>query len=373
MERASFVVVGGGIAGLATAWALARRGARGVVLLERERELATHSTALNAAILRTPMPDPLTEALSLEGAEFLRAPPRGFSDAPLLDACGLVIASARPREALLDWERRLDARSDVERLSPARLAALAPHFAGGVASAWYLAGEGRIENAALVRGFADGARALGVRIETGAKVREIEVEDGAVRGVALADGRAIASEQLILAAGGWAARLGARAGSRVRLRPTRRHLLVGAADSRVDPRWPIVWTDADPFYARPESGGRMVCACDQVDVDPDRLAAVDAERDAIERKCERWLPSLGRPRPARFWPGVRTLTADDRFVIGRDRDVAGLGWVAGLGGHGMTCAAPIGRLAAEAFLGGASDPDVHAALSPARPGVRVDG
>ena len=78
MQRSGILIVGGGIGGVATAWSLARRGAEGVVLLERERQLGAHATAQNAAILRTPTPDALVESLSREGADFLRAPPAGF-------------------------------------------------------------------------------------------------------------------------------------------------------------------------------------------------------------------------------------------------------------------------------------------------------
>jgi len=49
---------------------------------------------------------------------------------------------------------------------------------------------------------------------------------------------------------------------------------------------------------------------------------------------------------------LRTLTADGRFVIGWDPDIAGFFWVAGLGGHGMTTSAAIGKLAAELLIGG---------------------
>ena len=45
-------VIGGGIAGLATAWHLARARAGSVVLLERESLLASHSSARNAAIFQ---------------------------------------------------------------------------------------------------------------------------------------------------------------------------------------------------------------------------------------------------------------------------------------------------------------------------------
>jgi glycine/D-amino acid oxidase-like deaminating enzyme len=385
MSERTVLIVGGGIAGTATAWFLARRGARDVVLIERETRLGSHATAQNAAILRTSMPDEVTERLARESAEFLRAPPAGFAPAPLVDECGIVITSAQ-REGELDaWEQRLDARArrgvaaetDVERCSGARLREIAPHFAARGAArerrAWLLLREGRIDNAALMSAFERGARRAGVRFELGQRVRELLVErsaDGSspprVRGVRLADGRALEAETTVIAAGGWAAELGRLAGSRVTLRPTRRHLLVTASDARVNPRWPVVWADEDAFYARPEGGGLMLCACDEVDVEPDRLVAVSEERERVLEKAARLLPEFAGARAARFWAGVRTLTHDDRFVIGGDADVDGLFWVAGLGGHGMTCSAAIGRLAADWIVDGSSAHFAAAHVDPAR-------
>jgi glycine/D-amino acid oxidase-like deaminating enzyme len=63
---------------------------------------------------------------------------------------------------------------------------------------------------------------------------------------------------------------------------------------------------------------------------------------------------------------MRTLTADGRFAIGPDPDVAGLVWVAGLGGHGMVCGAEVGRLGAAALLGELEREPLARALDPAR-------
>ncbi len=57
--KASIVIVGGGVAGLSTAWQLAQLGVRDVLLLESESLLGMHASARNAAIFL-----PLEESLS---------------------------------------------------------------------------------------------------------------------------------------------------------------------------------------------------------------------------------------------------------------------------------------------------------------------
>ena len=366
MQRARTLIIGGGIAGLATAWALARRGERGIVVVEREAALAQHSTAKNAAILRTPMPDPVGEVLAREGAELMRNPPPGFSAAPLVDECGVILVSPRSKSESTEWEARLDRRDDARKLSRADFAKLAPHWKGEFERAWLLPREGRIELARLVDGFANGARERGVAFELGACVRSLLVNDGRVQGVLLSDGRRLEAQTTVLAAGAWAAELGRTAGAELALHAVRRHILVSVADARIDARLPIVWTDGDPFYARPEAGGWMVCACDESVVAPDALALDPAVEIEIQRKVARILPDYAPLERARFWAGFRPTSADERFVIGPDAQVQGLFWVACLGGHGMSSSFVIGAIAAELLATGASAHPLASALAPAR-------
>jgi len=365
MEKAGILIIGGGVAGLATAWDLGRRGVSGVVLLEREDALGAHSSGLNAAILRTAGEDPITTALARRGMTALYAPPEGFARVPLVDPCGLVLVADDRTAAGL---RRMakEGGGEAEEISLERLHSLAPLFRGGGTTAFHFPQEGRLDIAALVEGFARGARQRGVDIRTGSEVESLLRRAGRVTGARLGDGSEIHADTTVLAAGGWAARLAAGAGSRVALRPTRRHLLVTRPEKKIDRRWPVVWSLADEFYFRPESGGMLICACDQVDVDPDRCIVDSDVCELLAEKTARLLPGLAETEAAHLWCGMRTLTADGRFAIGSDPDLAGLFWVAGLGGHGMVCAFEVGRIAG-ALLGGKDEPETcweH--LDPAR-------
>ncbi len=371
--RERVLIVGGGVAGLATAWSLGRRGARDVLLVEAGARLGAQATAQNAAILRTPMPDPVGEALGREGADFLRAPPPDFAPRPLLDACGLLLVAARGSEGARVWAERLARRSDagVRELDEAGISAVAPHATAQDSRGFLLPGEGRIDVPALIAGFERGALAAGVRIALRTRVHELLPE---ARGVRLEDGRTLEADRVVLAAGAWAAQLSAGVGSRIALQPTRRHLAITRADGAVDPRWPVVWRDDEPFYARPEAGGLLLSACDEEPVDPLSLTADARELQRTLAAARRHLRLSTTLAPARFWAGIRTHSADERFVIGPDPDVARLVWAGALGGHGITCAEPVGRLAADWILtGSCAHPLAHAldprrfAADPARP------
>jgi len=372
MISADIVILGGGAAGLSTAYHLAESGAAGrVCLVERNPQLAAESSAQNAAILRTLDEDPLTTRIALRSARFLRRPPDGFSPVALVDPRGLLLWPEKGGEAALAGH--VEAAGPglrAEAVDRERLRALHPLFTPEAAAGFLFADEGQIDIAALMAGFARGARRGGVRIMQGQGRARPWVEQGGVRGVLLADGARIEAARLVVAAGGWADALGRAAGSRVRLRPTRRHLLVTRPSTAVDPRWPVAWQlGADGFYARPESGGMLLCGCDLSDADPDAVSRDDAVREGIARKAARLMPDLVQAGVGHYWCGLRTLSADGRFVVGADGDVEGLYWVAGLAGAGMVCAAEVGRLAASMLLGRAIDPLEEAALSPARAAV----
>ncbi len=382
MERAKTLIIGGGIAGLSTAWHLARRGeGPGTVLVEREAHLASHSTALNAAIFRRLCGDAITTAIAERGGRFLLDPPPGFSDVPLVERTGLVLAATgEAAEALRDWIKGHGASLRHEILSASRLRTLLPAFDGRADVACLFPDEGRIDIAALTAGFAAGARAGGVSIRRGAAVAELLRNGDRIDGARLADGAEIEAETTVLAAGGWAAGLGARAGSRVELRPTRRHLLITEVDARIDRRWPVLWrlgpdaplagTASEPadgeFYCRPESGGLLLCGCEIDDVDPDACLPEARVRERIAARARGNLVGVEGLGVAHFWCGMRTMSADGRFAIGPDPDLAGLFWVAGLAGAGMVCSAEVGRMADARLHGEALDGGAAEAIAPAR-------
>lgn len=349
------VIVGGGIAGAALAHALACRGeGEGVLLLEREPTAGQHSTGKNAAILRTAIDARLTRRLALETARFIRDPGEGFADHPLLDEVGFLLREGRRDDAPPLWLEDHLAAGEVVSLEAESAGVSAPFLGSGEGAgerAWWFPRAGRIDVAGLLDGYLRGARRRGVQVRTRAGVRALLGTTEAVSGVELDDGSCIEAEQVVVAAGGWAGRLGGSAAAAQALLPTRRHLVITGEERAVDPRWPIVWDDRAGFYARPESGGWLACGCDQEEVDPDSCTVDAAAEEEALRKLARHLPGYGEAPLVRAWSGLRTVTPDDVPVIGPDPERGGLFWLAGLGGHGISVSAGVGRLAADILSG----------------------
>ena len=97
-ERVDVAVIGGGLAGLATAWALRERGGAALVL-ERDDRIASHASGRNAAMCRALAEDDAWTAVTAAGAAFLLDPPAGFAAGPLVDRRGAVLlAGERDRD-----------------------------------------------------------------------------------------------------------------------------------------------------------------------------------------------------------------------------------------------------------------------------------
>jgi len=347
-ERLEVLIIGGGIAGLATAAHLALAGQAGVGLVEREDQPGFYASGHNAAIARQLTGRPEHTALAVQGRDQL-------ARAGLLRATGGLLLGAEPgaTRALAEEARAfgLEAR-----------AGSGPPLPELRAAEWLrVSGDGVIDIHAELRHCADLARAGGASLRFGCRV--LEIAPGAEGFRVETDQGPLQARILANAAGAWAGEVGRMAGGLdLAFRPLRRHLAWSGATWPGDRPW-AWWTDR-PLYFRPESGGVLLCPCDEAQVRPPDRGAQPATDDgmpaALARSVRELVLDLGEAPLARLWCGLRTFGPDRRFVLGRDPLNPSLYWVAGLGGHGMTSGLAVGQLAAGCILGkmspGALDP-----------------
>ena len=127
-----YVIIGGGIVGLATAMAAGNRHPKASILvLEKEQDLAQHQTGRNSGVIHSGIyykPGSLKARFAREGnrsmVEFCSE--HGIKHA----VCGKVIVASKPSELpLLEslFQRGLDHRLAVTRLSPEQVQETEPH------------------------------------------------------------------------------------------------------------------------------------------------------------------------------------------------------------------------------------------------------
>lgn len=373
-------MVGGGIAGLSTAFHLAQAGAR-VTLIERESSVGQGSSAKSAGILRTVLEVPGTGELAARGAELLRHPPAELGARSFVDPVGLLLVADEeaPAAALEKNLRAFSAdhpEARVEALSPASALALAPRLATPPRVAFHLPEEGHLRVPELLGALESALLERGVEILRGQPVTELLTRAANVEGVRLGGGRELEVEAVCLATGGFANALAAEAGSPLRFLPTRRHLVIQPGPEPNAKRSSVVWNSGPEFYSRWNGDGWMLCACDEKLDDPtgpEPAGTSEAETGEVEHALATALRqlragTLAKGPTRRAWSGLRTFArtesgaADMRFTLGGDPALTGLYWCAGLGGHGMTCGLAAGEVTADLILDKRSQPPAGSTL-----------
>ena len=330
------VIAGGGIAGASLASALARRGVREVMLLEREAQHGVHATGRSAAVLVRFDLIPAIMQLKIAAGPLLAERgvlhPNGILllfDPPLWDALGALPVAVSKEHAL--------------RIVPA----LAPNaFAGAL----WLPEDGHIDVEALLQGYLREARAGGAMIRTGIALAAVKTDGGRVRSITTTTGETIECEWLVDAAGAWAGEVAKLAGAApIEMTPRRRCIATFAAPPEAA-RWPLVAHETRHVYFGPESGGLLVSPMDEVAMAPcDARPDEEALAVAVERLAE-VAPTLAPRSFRRKWAGLRTFSPDRVPVIGRDPKLDGFFWLAGQGGCGIETSPIVSEIAADLLL-----------------------
>jgi D-arginine dehydrogenase len=330
-------IVGAGFAGIATAWALGRRGVHAVVL-EREAAPGRFATGRSAGLGRQLAEDDATSALTVRGAALLRG-----ELAPVWQPCGGILSF--DDAGLADDYSARAARLGVavERLDRAGVCARWPGLGGlAIAAALYVPSDGVIDVAGLLAALARGAR-----VECGAGVERIEPGSGPGeprRRVRLTTPRGSLEARVVVdAAGAWA---GGLTGDPP-LASFKRHVYVVEAAAAATAGAPYLWhLGAEEHYLRGDAAGVLVSPCDASATEP-----ADQQPEAAGELLLRarlagsaWQDA----RIARRWACQRAFAPDRRMRLGRDPARPWLVWAAGLGGHGATAAAAVGEVVAEA-------------------------
>jgi D-arginine dehydrogenase len=369
-EHFEVIIVGSGIAGASLAYFLSERSMTDVLLLEREAQPGYHSTGRSAAVLVEWDAIPALQALKILGGRFLRHPPPGFSEQPLLHPTGILVAYQEPAwSAVRDLIPLLTQRGTAAHaLSQSevldRMPVLAPrYFDGGV----LLPEDGHIDVHELLWSYLRHAGRRGVQRRCGVEVTGVRVEHGRCRGVTTTAGE-LEARWVVDAAGAWASTLATLAGAApIPITPHRRTIITFAAPDGLDvSTWPLVSNESHHLYFAPESGGLFASPMDEhpmkpCDAQPDELVVAETV-DRLARLAPALVPKAIR----RKWSGLRSFAPDRVLVVGEDPLVKGFFWLAGQGGCGIETSAAVGQIAADLLIDGRTERFDAAVLSPLR-------
>jgi glycine/D-amino acid oxidase-like deaminating enzyme len=335
---ADVVVVGGGVVGVATAYWLARRGLR-PLLLEADT-VASGASGRNAGLVlagRSPLENPrlLLDVLREEDidADFEEHGHLALASSPKTLSAFEAEVATRPADA--PPLKTLDRRACEELIG----LELDDRFVGGR----WLPDAASIDPIAFVYGLADAAVRHGAAIACGYEALRVDCPTSGGAVVVTPVGR-VRADAIVVACGAASARMLPSLPGLITRR--RAQMLATAPTERVFTI--ALAVDWGTTYWRQTYDGTILLG-----------------GSGIEAFLSGAFPTLEVPAIARRWSGTMDATPDDRPIVG---SVPGNGdvWIAaGFGGHGLPPALGVGRTLADAIIRGQPAADL-AHLDPAR-------
>jgi D-amino-acid dehydrogenase len=406
-SRGDVLVVGGGLAGLASAYALHEAGYR-VELLERREEVALETSFANGGILTPSMPDPwnapgvhwrLLRWLGREDAPMLLRPgaipgyfdwglrflaassPRSFHAAMRANyrLCAYSVERMRAWRSALDLKYAMgtngtlevyrDARSyegavaELASLAPlglkgtpldpaatARLEPLLDEIRGDLVGAIHFPADESGDAFLFCRALRERLVERGVVIRLNSAVRSLHLAAGEVTGVGTDDGAFVPATQVVLAAGPWSRALLEACGVRVHVRPVKGYSLSIPIDPDAGPRHAL---SDDTLHAVMTPLGATLRLAGTAEFSGWDLSLRPKRIEALWRLLKALSPTLAGKvdrSSARPWCGLRPMSADGRPYIGATA-VPGLYVNTGHGHLGWTQAAGSATLLAQLMSG----------------------
>jgi glycine oxidase len=322
-KRPRVVIIGAGIVGLGIAWRLAPRAS--VTVFDRGRAGAGASHAAAGMLAACCEAEPGEEALVALGREsqarwpaFAEELERASGiDVELRREGTLVLALTADDQAeiahRLEFQRRLDL--PLEWLTAAATREREPHLAGKIAGALFSPEDHQVDNRKLAAALRIAAEAAGATIHEHRPVKEIVVQGGRAKGVALEDGSIAAADVVVLAAGAWSRTIGGLPPDRrPPVRPVKGQMLALQMDAAAPLLSHVLW--APGAYLVPRRDGRLVIGGTVEERGFDETITAGGVLTLLEAAW-RAIPAIEELPIAEIWVGHRPGSRDDAPILGR--------------------------------------------------------
>ena len=360
-ETASIVIIGGGLEGVATAWALAQRGITDVVVCERDT-VGGGMTGKSSGIVRCHYGVSSLAAMAAIGLEVFEKAEEIFGTDIGFRQTGYVVGVGEPNvdnlRKSLAAQREVGVQteemdvSEVAKLWPA--ADLEPFAAFG----WEERG-GYGDAYQTAQAFAASARAAGVRIKQGTTVSGLLTDGERVTGVELVDHSTISADTVVVATGVWTKPFLEKYGIDVPITVHREQIVM--IHPGMDLGAVPVFSDLVSLqYVRPDVRGEILFGnSDLAELEianPDGYLnrADEAFLDLTVDKVGTRFPAFTDASITSSYAGWYDVTPDWNPVISTG-PLDGLVIAAGFSGHGFKISPAVGRLVADLVVDGRSN------------------
>ena len=355
-SKSEIIIIGGGVVGASVAYHLTERGAKDVLILERETRQGEGSTGKATGGVRAQFETEINIRLSLYSIEFFEKwnfdtgyEPRGY----------LFFATDEKQfdylKGNVEKQKSLGVKDVgvVDRKAIAEICSIlnCADIAGGS----FGARDGFINPLAVMDGFTRKATERGARIEFDTRVLSIETKDGKVRSVETNKG-GIEAEKIVVCSGAWAKPLALTAGIDLPVEPQKRQIVWAKSAVDLPENLPMVIDLGSGFHFRPAKDSRR----EVLFAFPDKGETVSFDTRFEEsfiakvyEKAKSRAPFLYETEVVKekCRAGLYENTPDHHAILG-GCEIEGLYFACGFSGHGVMHSPATGRALAEIILDG---------------------
>ena len=360
METADVVIAGGGIAGCALAYQLAKRKVD-VVLLERET-LGSQSTGKCAGGVRQQFSMEANVRLQRLSVQMLQGFEQETGHPADFRQIGYLFLLTQPQQ-VEDFRHNMEmwhrvGVTEARWVDPAEAARMVPILnVEDVLGCTFCPSDGVASPADVTVGYAAAARRLGARLNEGVEVTGIDVAAGRVQGMRTTAGD-IATRLIFNCAGSWSASIGRMAGLEIPVLPYRRHIAVTGTFPAVPRTTPMTVDFRTSLYFHPEGDGVLIGMTDRSEP-PGFGTEVNWEfLEKMFEQAARRAPALAGAGVKTAWAGLYEITPDHQAILGPIGEVEGFWCAAGFSGHGFMQAPAAALLLTQLLMDKRSDIDI---------------
>jgi glycine oxidase len=358
-------IIGGGVIGLAVARALALRGVRDLLVVERGRFGAESSSAAAGMLAPQAEADAADEFFQLCRRSRDLYP---LFAAKLLSETGIdvqletagTLYLALNEEDVEELSRRYNWQSAaglaVERLSAAGARKLEPAISESVRMALRFPFDTQVENRLLLKALVASTQNHGVKLAADTSVTSLKLVHGRIAGLETSEGF-VATEKVVVAAGAWSSLLSVASDESemspdsalpvLGIEPVRGQMLCFDTESAVFNH--VIYSPRG--YIVPRRDGRLLAGSTTEHVGFDKRVS-DAGRQSIHRSALEISPAIEFLPLKESWAGLRPRTADGLPAIGACAEIEGLFYATGHYRNGILLAPLTGDRIAEELVDG---------------------
>jgi sarcosine oxidase subunit beta len=353
-STADVVIIGGGVMGASSAYHLASRGVKNVLLLEKEQYFGQGATGRCAGGVRYQFSTEINIRLSLISLPMLEHFEEEIGQPIDYRQCGYLILLTNPKD-LRQFEHNVNLQHSLgvqtEWLSGDEIRELLPIMKlGDVLAGTFNAKDGIADPNSVVMGYINAANRSGAITLGDVEVTSVNHEAGSIVSVETSAGK-IETPCVINAAGPWAGEIGRMAGVDIPITPLRRQMLTTTPLPDFPPDFPFVIDFAQSLYFHREGEGLLTGMSNPSEV-PGFDQEVDSEWEIthLDAAAKR-MPLLENAGLLAHWAGLYENTPDAHPIIG-ETPISGFYLCAGFSGHGFMHGPVTGMVMSEIILDG---------------------